>query len=286
MAKKGGAGGIIVVAVVLGAATAFLIWKYEKDRDERSEANWREVVVAQQDIKARTKITRELLKIEKFPKSLLAEENPIANPAQVEGRLAARDIRAKDQIRNVDLLAAGVLLDLSYKVPDGMRAIAIGAGEVPAVGTAIQPGNRVDILVTYNDPVVRQQITKILLQNVLVLAVNRGQTEPGGGGKEGGPGGASSSMTLAVKPEDTELVAAADRAGALKVSLRGTKDTAIVPTSGITARDFSTIVPPEPVVVTQQTVQVRATPVALMPPVKAKTTVTIIHGTKSQVVEP
>src|SRR5206468_12545568 len=81
-------------------------------------------------------------------------------------------------------------------------------------GTSVQPGDRVDIIATYQDPRTRQELTKMILQNVMVLAVNRGKTDADG--KEG----ANSSMTLEVTPEQTERVTAAARSGSLRASLR------------------------------------------------------------------
>lgn len=277
MAKKGGAGGVILVAIVLGLATAYLIWAYFRKMDEQSRKNWQPVVVARQDIKARTKVTRDMLELTAFPKELIAE-NSIGKIEQAENRMTARDIRSKEQVRNNDLVQEGMVPTLAYKVPEGMRAIAIGAGEVMSVGTSVQPGDHVDIVATYHDPRTRQELTKMLMQNVLVLAVNRGQTEAGG--KEGG---AASSMTLAVKPEETELVAAADRQGALRISLRPVNDNKVVSTDGVTTRDFSGARVQEEAPAAPKT-----QPVFITPPSSSRqrAEVTVIRGTAEQTVSP
>jgi pilus assembly protein CpaB len=232
MAKKPGAGGIMVVAVILGLITAYLIWSYLRKAEEKNRSNWKPVVVAVVDIKPRTKITRDMIKLEQAPRELIAETSA-TKIEDVENRLAAKDINAKAQIRGTDLVTEGQAPTLAFKVPEGMRAIAVGGDEVKFVGTSIQPGDRVDVLARYQDPRTRQELTKMILQNVLVLAVNRGVTESGG--KEG----ANSSMTLAVKPEETELIAAADGAGALRFSLRSVQDNKMVQSEGVTARDLA-----------------------------------------------
>ena len=107
-------------------------------------------------------------------------------------------------------------VSVGFKIPEGMQAIAIGAGEVMATG--VKPGDHIDLLATYRDPVTTQEVTKVLMQNVLVLAVNKGSTDPSRKVVAGG------SLTLAVMPEHAELIAAADRAGALRVSLRPVRD--------------------------------------------------------------
>jgi len=156
----------------------------------------------------------------------------ITDPKEAEGRITLSRIQAKDQIRSSDLVDEGRGPSLAYDIPKGMRAIAIQAGEVMAVGTAVKPGDRVDILGTYANPVSRQETTQMILQNVLVLAVNKGQTDTQGNV------GANTSMTLAVKPEEAELLTAADRIGALRVALRPVQDKTIIPSTGVEARDF------------------------------------------------
>ena len=144
-----------------------------------------------------------------------------------------------------------------------------------AVGTAVKPGDRVDILATYTHPTTRQETTQMILQNVLVLAVNRGQTDAQG--KEG----ANSSMTLAVKPEEAELLTAADRAGALRVALRPIQDKTIIPSTGVEARDF-----PGPRTLQyagQPPDAAKATPIIINPPPgHQRPEVKIYRGTQEQ----
>ncbi|MCG3148855.1 MAG: hypothetical protein PCFJNLEI_02304 [Verrucomicrobiae bacterium] len=233
MARKPGASGIILVAVVLGIVTAILIYKQLDKMAAKEKANWVPVVVAAMDIKSRTKITREMVRFESFPKELVAE-TAILRIEDALDRTTQTDIAIKDQVRSTSLLAPGQSFGLALKVPDGMRAVAIAGDEVRFVGTSVQPGDRVDIIATYFDPRTKQDVTKIILQNLLVLAVNRGETEAGGKG-----GGAQSSMTLAVKPEQTELLKAAERSGTMSVTLRSFKDKEIIQPVGITPRDLA-----------------------------------------------
>ncbi len=277
MAKKPGAGGIILAAVVLGLIAVYLIWNLERQREKQAKKNWTPVVVAAQDIPARSKVTREMVTLTAYPKELIAA-GAIIDPKEVEGRITLSRIRAKDQIRSSDLVGEGQGPTLAYEIPKGMRAIAIQAGEVLAVGTAVKPGDRVDILATYSDPVLRQETTQMILQNVLVLAVNKGETDTQG------KSGANSSMTLAVKPEEAELLTAADRAGALRVALRGVQDKTIIPSTGVGARDFQgrrtfemSAQPPD---------AGRATPIIINPPPggRQRPEVKIYRGTQEQTV--
>jgi len=270
MAKKSGAGGIILLAVVLAIAATYLIFRMQRQNEMQSAKYWTDVVTAQQDIPAKTKITRDMVTTTRYPKELVVE-GAIKDPKTVDGRTTLYRIKAKDQIRSSDLLGEGINAGLAIDIPPGMRAIAIGAGEVQAVGSSVKPGDRIDVLATYTDPIARQETTQMILQNVLVLAVNEGVTD------QQGKTGAKSSMTLAVKPEEAELLTAADRAGALRIALRGINERTIITTDGVSTKDFPgkntlqfATTPPDPQ---------RATPVIISPPRNSRPDLKIIRGT-------
>lgn len=100
---------------------------------------------------------------------------------------------------------------LTYELPKGMSAVAIrNAG---TLSMQLKPGDHVDILATYDDSHTKQKTTQMILQNVAVLALNR---EPAGLSDKGVT---NASIMLAVSSEQVELVTAADRTGALSLSL-------------------------------------------------------------------
>jgi pilus assembly protein CpaB len=232
MAKKPGAGGIILAAVALGLVAAYMIWNLERKREAQNKEHWTPVVVAREDIPARTKITSDMVTLMPYPKDLITAGSA-RDRKEVEGHITLARLKAKEQIRASDLLAEGQAPSIAYDIPPGMRAIAIGADEVKAVGSTVKPGDRVDVLATYSEPNTHQETTQMILQNCLILAVNQGETDT-----QNTKIGAKSSMTLAVKPEEAELLMAADRAGALRVMLRSPQDKSVISTSGVTTRDF------------------------------------------------
>jgi pilus assembly protein CpaB len=271
MARKSGAGGIIVLALVFGVVTAVSLWAYLKKEGEKQTRQ--PVVVAINDIPARTKITREMVSVEMYPKDLMAPD-VFTKADDVINRVTKDKIKGKNQIRETDLLGEGQSATMAIKVHEGYRAVTIAANEVNSVGNMVQPGDRVDILATYQDPRTRLEVTRMILQNVPVLFVDRGRTDAEG--KQG----ATSSMTLEVTPEQTELVKAAERRGTLAVTLRGVQDLNVIPTEGVTAQDLGIgQAPPEP------TTTVEKTPVFIVPPSpnpRTKSGVTIIRGTEEK----
>ena len=97
-----------------------------------------------------------------------------------------------------------------------MRGVTIGGDEVRFVGGSVQVGDHVDIIATYFDPRTKQDVTRMIMQHVGVLMTNRGD--------DPNAKGALSSMTLSVRPEETELLKAAERSGTMSVTLRALHD--------------------------------------------------------------
>ncbi len=102
-------------------------------------------------------------------------------------------------------------------VPEGMRAVTIHVGVMTLMNGNVKTGDRVDILTTDYYPLTKQQVTKMILQNIPVLVVEREKTDPSSND------GAETSITLAVPPQESVVVVAADRAGVLRISLRHVK---------------------------------------------------------------
>ena len=285
MAKKPGAGGIIIVALALGIGAAVLIYQWAAEQKKHSKENWKPVVVAVTDIKQNGKISGEMLILMPMPQENIAE-GAATRVEDVVGKVSLSSYRAKDQIRMKDLVREDQVPGLAAKVPPGMRAVAIEASEVVAVGTGVKPGNHVDILATYHDPRTKQDLTKIILQNLEVLAVNKSDTDPNS--KEGG---ASSSMTLAVRPDQTELLTAATKAGAVRVSLRAMNDDKIIPTDGSTVVDLGgklLLQDTQPAPQTNApTSEPKSQPVAIIGlPARTRSEITIIRGVTEQTVTP
>jgi len=277
MATKPGAGKAFAAALVLGIIAAVLVYQWASDLKKHSKENWKPVVTATVEIKPHTKITREMIQTKQVPDDAIVA-NVATNLAEVEGRVTNIRISSTAQILRSDLVQAGNANTLAVNVPAGMRAIAIDAGEIAAVGKSVKPDDHIDIMATFHDPQTKQDLTKIVLQNVRVLAINCGDTDPAS------KGGADTSMTIALKPEEAELVTAASRAGALRVMLRAVNDDKIITSEGTTVRDLGSgkVMLETPKTQPVETV-VRPVPPA---PARSRSGIIIIRGTQEQVVKP
>jgi pilus assembly protein CpaB len=112
-------------------------------------------------------------------------------------------------------------------VPEGLRIIALGFEPAAAVGGHVKPGNRVDLIGTFEHQFRgEKRITTVLLaQNILVTSVGAETTaDSSRAGEATGPAGGSLTVSLAVTPEDALRLSLAEQEGSLKIALRSIGD--------------------------------------------------------------
>ena len=198
------------------------------------------VVVAAMDLTWGTQLTVEMLKTLPFLKESLpsghyssiddlAQRVLIANLKQgepiVEHRLAP-----------VDVKTGGV----SAVLAPGKRAVAVKGDKVIGISGFINPGNRVDILATMKDPASKSERTKIVLENINVLATGTQMVRDG----KGQPAPVDV-YTLEVTPLESEKLALAAAQGKLQFALRNITDGEAVRTRGATvSQTLRSLTPP------------------------------------------
>ena len=135
---------------------------------------------------------------------------------------------------------------LPSAIPPGMRAMSVKVNDVIGVAGFLDPGTRVDLMVTIRRK--DESTSRTVVSNVQVLTSGtRGdQQRP----KDAKTTPASAPVvTLLVSPEDAERIALAQAEGQIMLSLRNPLDTEQTASSGVrTAALFGRAVEPEPVV--------------------------------------
>jgi pilus assembly protein CpaB len=76
------------------------------------------------------------------------------------------------------LATAGAGSGLQALIPPGMRAVTLEVNEFSSVGGMLEPGCRVDLISTMNDPKTREAMSRTILQNVKITAIGRNLTPP------------------------------------------------------------------------------------------------------------
>ena len=116
---------------------------------------------------------------------------------------------------------------LALRTPAGKRAYTVNIDSLSAVGGLINPGDYVDIIGHLNmpDPVTNkvENITSLIFQNVLILAVGTNLQAPGG--YEQQQASRALNITLALTPEETGLMAFIQKNGNMQLVLRAPAET-------------------------------------------------------------
>ena len=221
----------VIVALLLAALTALMVAAYIRQREtqiRRELMRGREpvqVLVAAQDIPESTGITEEMLALMNRPADSI-QPHAIANPGDAIGKIAVVPIYQSEQILDSKLQRPQQIASLSAKTPAGKRAITLAVDPITGVGGFIHPGDFVDVLGMFQIPTPdgkQVPITITLLQRVSVLATGRSAAA-----QPGVEAGAADSLTLALTPEETELILFARAQGQIQFSLRPKTDSAVV----------------------------------------------------------
>jgi pilus assembly protein CpaB len=185
------------------------------------------VVVATVDLFRGTTLTSEMIRLVSWPSESLPEGH-ISTVKDTEGRILITNIKANDPILASQLAPLDVTHGGMAAVTDPeKRAMAVRVDDVVGVAGFINPGNRVDVLVTLRQSPPK---TKTVLQNVLVLATGT-QMETQGNGAKPRP---VRVITVEVLPEEAEKLALAANEGRVTMALRNYANTTPTLTSGAT----------------------------------------------------
>jgi pilus assembly protein CpaB len=219
------------LAIAIAAVAAYLLYDYLKGEEKRvSEAVAIErVVVAATEIPVGSAINITQIKTVDWPKANVPQ-GALLSTDQATSRIAVQTFMPGDPIVEGKLVpkeGAPVSI-LTYKIPEGHRAMTVSVDQVAGVAGFINPGNIVDVVLTASPPGSSQSISKIVLQNVPVLAVGQIVEQ-----KEGKPV-AVPTVTTDVSPEDAEKLAVASTQGRLQLVLRRAGDKEVANTGGAT----------------------------------------------------
>jgi len=213
---------VLLLAVVLGAMTVFMVNNMLSDRSGEPipvppEQNVSKIVVATVSLQFGDELTSEKLKEAPWPADLI----PVGSFQTIEEittgdrRVALRSISRNEPIVKEKISGFGARASLSQIITEGHRAAAIRVDDVLSVGGFILPGDRVDVLHTYQSGKDRlTSVTNVIIQNVRVLAIDQLATETEEAAVVG------KSATLELTQEQAQKVALANSVGRLSLTLR------------------------------------------------------------------
>jgi pilus assembly protein CpaB len=237
--------GIIFLALALFAAigVALLLTRYMDARVDAARVPTTKIVVAKVSIPVADPIRAEWLELMSWPNASLPD-GAVRDVATVVNQVATVPIQRGEPVLPVKLVVAGARSGLATIVPEGMRAVAVKVDEVVGVAGFVHPRDRVDVVVTMKPHDQGQWTSKVILQNIQVLAVGKDIELHGKDAKEAKP---VTVATLMVTSEESERLALATDKGHILLALRGIGDEELAGTRGITPPVLLQTSPPEAV---------------------------------------
>jgi pilus assembly protein CpaB len=223
---------LLGIAVIIGLVVSVLTynWLQEKGKMKKvTSLDTKQVAIAISDLSWGTVLTEEMIKLVPFLSSSLPP-GYFSDPSALKGRVLTFPIKANEPILESRLAPADIKTGgVAAIISPNKRAMAVKVDKVIGVSGFINPGNRVDVLVTLTAAGTSLPITKTVLENMLVLATGTEVQE-----KEKGKAAMVDVITLEATPQEAEKMAHAATEGRLQLALRNSVDTQEVFTKGAT----------------------------------------------------
>lgn len=212
----------IVFAAVATAGAAYYIASLKSSVTEGQRLI--EVAVAKKSVEAGTSmgemIAGGFVSMQKIPRQYVAE-GALTSTGGYSDKILASDLVKGEQLTDGKFKKENEA-GLAYKIPNGQIAVSIAIDEVTGVGGKLQPGDRVDVLATFSPGSADKDKTKIMLQNVEILATPDAMAGDKGNGFVKGQqtGTGKKTVTLAVSPASAEKLVFAGEKGHIWLGLR------------------------------------------------------------------
>jgi len=193
------------------------------------ERQMAQVLVTSANIYMGTRLNPQMLKWQEWPEDGLTESliNQEASPNAIEelsGAIVRAEMTAGEPVSRRKLVQAGNRSVMSALLKPGMRAVSVRISADTAASGFINPGDRVDIMLTRrNIPQPGQPdmgpsfSAQTIFENVEVLAIDQTYTA----GVDGNVTVIGSIALFQLSQEDSEILTAADSVGELSLTLRG-----------------------------------------------------------------
>jgi pilus assembly protein CpaB len=247
------------IAMIIALVTTVMVYRWLQGQ-RMTEVNTPEVVVegvsvavASADIPWGTPLENKTVRIMMYPEEGVPAGH-FKDPASLSGRVVLTNLKKNEPILEsklapIDLKTGGV----SAVMDPNKRAMAVKVNEIVGLPGFVQPGDRVDVMATFEDPRgkkkgdggTRGEVTKVVLENTLVLATDT-QMERAAGEEKPTP---VKVITLEVSLEEAEKLAMAENGGKLRLALRSPLNPEVKKTKGADFKDLMSshqLIPPRP----------------------------------------
>ena len=188
------------------------------------------VVTAKTSIPERTLIKEDMLSFTTMPSNKVPN-GALMRTTDLVGRPTRVAIQPGEVITTQKVFASILDMGLSGRIPPDCRAITVGISDVTGVAGFAQPGDYVDVLLISSQVENNKVVSEMILQNVLLLAINKqvenqssapaqGNAKGQNTGNQPKVTGSPAMATMALVPEDALKLAAKAQLGQIYLVLR------------------------------------------------------------------
>jgi pilus assembly protein CpaB len=223
---------VLTVAVGAGGIAAYLASGSDKPLPTEPVAQMQtvDVLVAKSDIGLGQSVRPEDMQWQSWPaatasNSFIRRSDRPEAAKEVVGSIARAPFIAGEPIRDPKLIKANGSGFMAAILPSGMRAVSTEISPETGAGGFILPNDRVDVILSRRDKNPDRSgssdivISEIILANIRVLAIDQAPKE-----KDGQNAVIGKTVTLELKPEQSETLARARQSGTLSLALRSIAD--------------------------------------------------------------
>lgn len=240
---------ILIAGVVLALIAVFMVNSYISQQRQQAEEQAREavakmrsnevaVLVAKKDIPKGTLITdSSLFETKNFPNQYV-QPQAVTSLDRVFGMLVVNPFVKGEQVTLSRLTRPQTSGSLAMATPIGKRAVTINVDSLSTMAGMIRSGDKVDMIVMLSVPLqtpdgkaTSQLVSVPLFQDVLVLAIGQQigmavAPEAGryGGGEQRKDDSGSTLVTLALNPQEVNIVTFIQEQGKIRLVLRSPAD--------------------------------------------------------------
>src|SRR5258707_7951736 len=207
------------LALALGLLVSYAVYNRLLSSAGANNEPGMDIVVAVNDLQVGAKLEDRDVRLARFQQSVIPP-GAFTKKSQVVGRGVVLPVSKGEFILPNKLAAANAGYGMPSLIPPGMRAVSVRVNEVVSVAGFVQPGTRVDVLLTGNPGGANEPQTTTVLENVAVLATGQRLERNAAGEASSAP-----VITLLVSPDDAQKLTLAGNQGRIQLTLRHPLDT-------------------------------------------------------------
>jgi pilus assembly protein CpaB len=212
----------LVISLCMAGVAALIANNWISQRlgaAERKDQTGQVVAVAA-DIPVGTKLEAAHLKVVPLPEEAIAEGN-LTSLNQAIGRVATQPLYSGEILLEKRLTLHQGGSPLAAVIENGKRALTVRVNDVIGVAGFLLPGNRVDVVSTKRGSANRDTVSKTIVENLKVLAVDQTVSS------DKNDPVIVRAVTLEVTPKQAERIVKATEEGKVQLTLRNPMDVAL-----------------------------------------------------------